>query len=412
MAEHSVFGTNPPPGTQVLGDDLDTQGPVRVGNAFHVPIGTTGIYHKGPRIYVADDPTILEALDGQAVSFWLVLGQDLDLETNPALAAAELTIDGPGWQGVDWPEPVLMTPNAGYYVVYRTATGIYLVHASPQPGEIVSANGPLRMSPLAGDWNRSLFLYDNAGETLTGNTGPLWAVDSVVTDTLAATIPLTVDVGADRSLVTGASAALSATASGGAGAKSYAWTVTSGPSTATSQFSSTTAATPTFTPSAVGTYVLRCTVTDASGSANDSVTVTVAAAAAATGTVATVNAAEGWTATGGTIQTALSDANAGTYVTSAENPTDAVLDVTLQPLAPPAAGKGAEITLEGLRYTGTASSATASMALYNGTTLRATSTTKMIPSAATDAVFAFTADQVSSVDWANVRCVVTVSAAA
>ncbi|MFD2569034.1 putative Ig domain-containing protein [Spirosoma soli] len=65
-------------------------------------------------------------------------------------------------------------------------------------------------------------------------------------------------VGANQSLCTGTTATLSATATNGTGV----WSVVSGPSTASSQFSNTASASASFTPAGgAGTYTLRWTVT-------------------------------------------------------------------------------------------------------------------------------------------------------
>jgi len=80
----------------------------------------------------------------------------------------------------------------------------------------------------------------------------------------------TVDVGANRVLLwtNGASSvttALTAVASDLGGSVTYSWSTQSTPSGATATFGSPTAANTTVTLSALGTYVLRCTVTDGSG---------------------------------------------------------------------------------------------------------------------------------------------------
>ena len=78
-------------------------------------------------------------------------------------------------------------------------------------------------------------------------------------------------------------APLTAVASDFGGAVTYAWTKTSAPSGATVTFGSTTAASTTATLSAVGTYVLRCTVKDAGNITDyDEITLTVAANTAPT----------------------------------------------------------------------------------------------------------------------------------
>ncbi len=101
------------------------------------------------------------------------------------------------------------------------------------------------------------------------------------TATYSATVAAvpTANAGADKTteLETGVALAATAAASGCAGA----WTIVSGPNTATSQLSNTSSATATFTPTAAGTYTLRWTVTNTSSScsAYDDMTVTAATCA-------------------------------------------------------------------------------------------------------------------------------------
>lgn len=135
-------------------------------------------------------------------------------------------------------------------------------------------------------------------------------------------------------------------------------------------------------------------------------------APSSTSTVTAVNVSTGWTPVGGTVLAALSDGLNSTYVSSPENPNGLVLDVNLGPLTPPASGQGAQVVLQGLHHTETASSASATVALYNGATLRATSAPVPITASPTDAVFTFAPGDIVSVNWSTVRCVVTVSAVA
>lgn len=85
-----------------------------------------------------------------------------------------------------------------------------------------------------------------------------------------------VDAGADATLALGATFARTAGESGGAAA-SRVWSVVSGPAQAGVVLAR--AAALSWAPGAVGTYVLRYTATNATGSASDDVTVTVTAPA-------------------------------------------------------------------------------------------------------------------------------------
>jgi len=221
---------------------------------------------------------------------------------------------------------------------------------------------------------------------------------------LLGTTPLAVNAGSDQTIDAAGAAAISATATGGTGSKTYAWTIVSG---GTGTFGSSTAATTTFTPSAAGTYVLRCTVTDDSGSASDDVTIT----ATARRYLASIASSTGWTATGGTVQAVLADTSSATYVTSPGNPTGALIDGTLQPMTPPAAEQPLVVRLRGNK-TG-ASTGSIVVKLYDGTTLRATQTVASVPNSEADMVVTFPAASITAItSWATgVRMTIEATAA-
>jgi hypothetical protein len=90
---------------------------------------------------------------------------------------------------------------------------------------------------------------------------------------------LTVSAGSSVSCAAGGSATMAPVVTFGYGSQSYLWSILSGPSTSTSQLSSTTTLSPTFTPSAgVGTYVLQLVVTDSTNSLSGSTNGIVSAA--------------------------------------------------------------------------------------------------------------------------------------
>lgn len=191
--------------------------------------------------------------------------------------------------------------------------------------------------------------------------------------------PLSVNAGADQAIYTGQVANISATASGGSGTKTYAWTKTSGPS---GTFGSTSAATTTFTPAAAGTFNLRCTVTDASGSATDDMQIVVTSPTASA-TVDSVTTDTSWTKepTGSTSTSILADADGATYLTSTANPVNQVLTVVLQPITQPAAGVDLVVTLTADALD--AGSATLDAYLYEGATLRSTVLNLPVPAGTT-----------------------------
>lgn len=109
--------------------------------------------------------------------------------------------------------------------------------------------------------NVSVYASNDCGTTTTSSLGVS------LTET-----PNTAVAGNGGNIQNGGSMALSAnTPSVGTGT----WSFVSGPNTATSQLSSTTDPAATFSPSAVGTYVLRWTVANGCGSSTDDVTISV-----------------------------------------------------------------------------------------------------------------------------------------
>jgi len=210
-------------------------------------------------------------------------------------------------------------------------------------------------------------------------TGPTWTVASsnsslnTITAALVggeAPTPLAVDVGTDQAVGAEDGLPLTATVSGGAGARTYAWTIRSGPE-GDAQFVDAIGQSTTFDPSGnPGVYVLRCTVTDSTGTAYDELTVTVLRTLAYQ-PFAALTDTTGWTVTGAaTAAAALSDSDDGSYVTSQDGPTGQVLGGTLPALAVP----DQPVVLRGQVRAPAATTGTVVGRLYTGATLRATST--------------------------------------
>ena len=111
--------------------------------------------------------------------------------------------------------------------------------------------------------------------TVTKACDATYAEKTATYSATVAAIP-TANAGADKVTEPGTGVALAATAA--ADGCTGAWTIESGPNTATNQLSSTSSATATFTPTVAGTYTLRWTVTNTSSScsAYDEMTVTAA----------------------------------------------------------------------------------------------------------------------------------------
>ncbi len=127
--------------------------------------------------------------------------------------------------------------------------------------------------------------------TVTKACDATYAEKTATYSATVAAVP-TANAGVDKTTEPGEGVALAATAA--ASGCTGAWTIVSGPNTATSQLSSTSSETATFTPTVAGTYTLRWTVTNASGcSAYDEMTVTAAVAPSGPSTSADTPGAEG-----------------------------------------------------------------------------------------------------------------------
>lgn len=312
------------------------------------------------------------------------------------------------------------------------------------PVEVAAPAGALVLGSLSlGVTNRDVDLvegstYGEAVETkstqlyhitahriLTGaaTTGPAWHVTggstpnaasaSAVTIAIAAeeggAQPLIVSVGVDKTAQLDEGVPVVAAVSGGQGARSFDWSIQSGPAGG-GDISDPSAASTTFVGSIAGTYVLRCTVTDSTGTVSDDLTVTVLRNLTVL-PVAAINSSTGWTATGGAVLAVLSDSDDGTYITSGENPTNQILDVRLPALAVPDQPLVLRLRARALN----AASATVVGRLYSGGTLRATSDAAAISGTfgQVDVTFPLAAlTGITSADWeAGVRATFSVTAA-
>jgi hypothetical protein len=274
--------------------------------------------------------------------------------------------------------------------------------------------GDNRTSPASGTQDAigmAYLVFDGGGTTSTAGT---WTGDNADKNTgiiavfkSTAASALSVNAGADQSIFTGQSATLTAVASGGSGTKTYAWTKISGPS---GTFGSASSASTSFTPSAAGTYNLRITVTDTTGSATDDVQV-ICTDPSASATVASVTTSTSWTVVpSGTALAALSDTSGATYVQSAANPTNQVLEVVLEPITAPGAGVDLVVTVTCDRID--SGSGTITAQLYEGGsasgTLRSTVSSLAVPAGTdgTDVVGTVTvtfpaADVANVSSWVN-----------
>lgn len=173
--------------------------------------------------------------------------------------------------------------------------------ASQPSGSAIALTGAATSSPsftptVVGSYTLRLVVTDNSGAA---------SAPSTVTVTVTAPVPNqppTANAGTDLSGVVNTKVSLNGSASSDSDGSiaSYKWTVTSSPVAVT--LSSDTVAGPTFTPTAVGSYVFSLTVVDNKGLASltaDEVTVTVSATPAQP-----TNVASGSTPTGCSANTA------------------------------------------------------------------------------------------------------------
>lgn len=142
------------------------------------------------------------------------------------------------------------------------------------------ASTPLLDSGLL-NYTRGVSGASNFGPTVNMANMAMLVDEAIIADGVEpppAQLPISVDVGNDQATLVGQAVELVAATSGGSGSPSYTWTVQSGPNTSSSQFSAPSAASTNFTPTAAGTYIVRCTVSDTSGSDSDDLIVTVSSA--------------------------------------------------------------------------------------------------------------------------------------
>jgi len=289
------------------------------------------------------------------------------------------TPSGTGWQSVALDSPlqldagsyrvVVLHPNGQY-----SATAAYFAAGSGNPGASGLSNPPLTApnnTNISGAGGQASFTESSSlARTETGFGQTNYWVDATVTD--ANPSGLNVSAGANQNILVGQNASLIGSATGGSGTKTYAWTKTSGPS---GSFGAATSAATTFTPSGgAGTYVLRLTVTDSSGTAYAEMTLTVGAAGLTANPASAIST--GWTVIGSSAVVALSDTDDGTYL-QATGPSSLLLDITFGAIQAPAGGQ--DWTCRVWCQKLTATSGTIVGRLYNGTTLISTAPSVTIP---------------------------------
>jgi len=311
---------------------------------------------------------------------------DVYVWTGAGSIAQSKTVTLPSALG--WAEFTLDTP---YAVAANTAFGVGIWFPTGA-GNVFYGHGATQLPKTTGAITLTGGGFDESTKTAGDPTG-FSGTSSYFLDVETTTTPLVVSAGADQTIDASGSTTVTATATGGSGSKTYAWTIVSG---GTGTFGSASSASTTFTPSAPGTYGLRCTVTDGSGSSSDDVIVT----ATSRRRIATVTSSTGWTATGGTVQAVLADNSSATYVTSPNNPSGALIDGILQPITPPAAGQPFVVRLRG--YKSGATSGSVTVKLYDGAALRATQVIPAIPDAEGEMTATFPSGDIALVtSWAT-----------
>lgn len=322
--------------------------------------------------------------------------------TNSSVVVAEkaITLDtAVGWHVYAWDTPIDLVAGRSYLIgmIWDTGTAGYNAALSATfpitaPGLTITAEG----------------FRDGLGHD--SSPSPSGTTNYWLDVEVNASAALDISVGSDQAITIAQVATITGVATGGSGTKTYAWTKTSGPA---GTFGSTTSASTTFTPTGgVGTYVLRCTVTDGSGSDFDELTLTVTTApttASWSGTTSNPT----WTPYGGTVPGVFTDSNTATGVVSGANPTNQVYDDLITTLAVPGPTDDLAVTLPMWREGGT--SGTAVARLYEGATLRSTSTSRTLPTTAAGSITVVfpAADLVaiSPSSWASgLRVTVTVTA--
>lgn len=210
-----------------------------------------------------------------------------------------------------------------------------------------------------------------------------------------AIVPLTVSVGADQAIKGDEVASITATPSGGTGSNTYTWSKVSGPTGGS--FSSTSTSSTTFKPDAVGTYTLKCVVSDGTSSVNDTLDVVVTARTLADSAAFTTLDTTGWTLTLGTAANAvaaLSDALDTSYLTSGDNPASLILKGAVG-ISKPDPGQDLTVTVRAKRNNGTSGSITAK--LLDGTSVISTKTINAIGTTFADYTVVFPSTDVANV---------------
>ena len=168
-----------------------------------------------------------------------------------------------------WPGHVVVLSGSGSWdPLGRPLSFLWQVTSKPA-GSLPSLANPASVTPS--------FSADAAGSyvvtlTVTAVGGP--STSDTVTVTVADPLPVA-DAGGNRTVQVGVAVTLQGSGSDPDGTPvSFAWTMVSAPASSAAAFIGATSAAPSFTPDVVGNYVVRLTVSNASGQATSTATIT------------------------------------------------------------------------------------------------------------------------------------------
>ena len=216
------------------------------------------------------------ATDQFSIHCYALSGADT---TNPIMAGPALTTAA-GGAGSNCTAPSLTLPSAGMLLCWYG-----LPHWAPGTGSSFTPPAGMteRIDNDPGSWLQCASYTESRAAGATGTrtavysatpAGPPRGVSVAIREGSSAPTAPTVDAGADVTTVTGGTFARTATElANGATISSRAWTIVSGPAGAGTTIG--TAAALSWSPTVVGTYVLRYTATNSAGTGTDDVTVTV-----------------------------------------------------------------------------------------------------------------------------------------
>lgn len=206
---------------------------------------------------------VLLASDGRSTS------QPALVVVSAGLVGGQAPVASAGTDQSTWPGHGVLLSGAGSWdPLGRPLAYLWQVTSKPAGAtpSLVSPNGatPTFTAGVAGSYVVTL--------TVTAMGGP--SASDTVTVTVGDPSPVA-DAGGNRTVPIGQLVTLLGSGSDPDGTPvEFAWVLVSAPATSTAAFSGATTATPTFTPDRAGDYVVRLTVSNASGQATSTATVT------------------------------------------------------------------------------------------------------------------------------------------